>query len=159
MFHSRYSPRLNRNTTKLKPQIASKLNEGLKTIGSTRTNSTSKITNTTAKIKNRKETGARVSFILLNPHSKGDKYSRDRASYFEKRRPSPKKSSLKIILITESAPQKKIYLLGLCNRVDYRKIKIKAQVNIVVATELITPWVSSKEDMFRETLKLRSDPE
>ena len=109
LFHSKYNPTLKKNTTNLNPQRASKLEEGLNTIGRTSTNSTSKITNTTAKIKNRNDTGERVSFILLKPHSRGDKYSRERASYLEKTKPSAKNSKLRVALTRNRVPQKKIY--------------------------------------------------
>jgi hypothetical protein len=109
LFHSKYSPTLKRKTTKLNPQRASKLKEGLNTMGRTNTNSTSKITNTTAKIKNRSDTGERVSFILLKPHSRGERYSRERASYLENTRPNAKNSKLRVPLTRNKVPQKKIY--------------------------------------------------
>lgn len=38
-------------------------------------------------------------------------------------------------------------------------MRIRDHVNTTVDTALIAPWVSSKEDIFKGILKLRSDPE
>jgi len=72
------SPALRRLTRRIKNQLLHPLSRGDTTIGITITSSTSKITKITAKIKKRNETGWRLSWEEVNPHSKGDRGSRNK---------------------------------------------------------------------------------
>ena len=92
LFHSKNSPKLNKFTMRIKKHLRDIEWNFLITTGSTNTNSTSKITNTTAKTKNRSENACRDSPLVAKPHSSGARNSRDILENFATITPINKKA-------------------------------------------------------------------
>jgi len=88
------------------PQTTSVLRALTIMIGKTKTSSTSNTTKITAYTKNRRDIGARVSFLLLNPHSKGDINSRPSDRCLAKSAPAIKKTRLITSDLLKSINQK-----------------------------------------------------
>jgi len=68
-------------------------------------------------MKNRKDNGDRCSNFLLNPHSRGEIYSREKGVYLEHSIPTTMNNVLTNIDRINNLIQKKIYLLFVLLRV------------------------------------------
>jgi len=112
LFHSKNSPALNKNTQKKKYNLEFTLVKRPVRNGTIKISSTSKITKITAKIKNRNETGWRVSSSEVNPHSRGDKNSRLNLFIFAKVKPIDKRIIPRALVTNNQSLSRCMFLMA-----------------------------------------------